>query len=109
MVGFFSMKFARGVAASNITVTAAIQAYAGDLADAAAAKLIAKYTAELDQTRIGWSNATGPTDENSYLRIDGPSVWIEFATQNGVVYNTQVHYHTVYRDHTRDYGGEFSF
>ncbi len=59
-------------AAQKKQASTAIQTYAGDLADAAAAKLIAKYAAEPDQTRIGWSNTTGPTDENSYIRIDGP-------------------------------------
>jgi hypothetical protein len=43
------------------------------------------------------------------VRIDGPGVWIEFVCQNGIVYQGQIHYHTVYRDHTRDYGGEFTF
>jgi hypothetical protein len=84
-------------------VSAAIQAYAGDLADAAAAKLIAKYTAELQTTRIGWSNATGPTDESSYIRIDGPSVWIEFVNTRSRS-TPNIHYHSVYRDKTNDYG-----
>lgn len=84
-------------------VLAAIQAYAGDLADAAAAKLIAKYTSELDQARIGWSNNTGPTDENSYIRIDGPSVWIEFINTRSQS-TPNIHFHSVYRDKTNDYG-----
>jgi hypothetical protein len=84
-------------------VTAAIQAYAGDLNTAAATKLMAKYTAELDQTTIGWSNNTGPTDENSYIRIDGPSVWIEFINTRSAS-TPNIHFHTVYRDKTNDYG-----
>jgi hypothetical protein len=84
-------------------VTTAIQAYAGDLADAAATKLIAKYTAELDQTKIAWSNATGPTDEHTYIRIDGPSVWIEFVNTRSRS-TPNIHYHSVYRDKTNDYG-----
>jgi Protein of unknown function (DUF3500) len=85
------------------TVMAAIQAYAGDLSTDAATKLIAKYESELDQTRIGWSNNTGPTDENSYLRIDGPSVWIEFINTRSRS-TPDIHYHSVYRDKTDDYG-----
>jgi Protein of unknown function (DUF3500) len=84
-------------------VTAAIQAYVGDLNDAAATKLMAKYESELDQTRIGWSNNTGPTDESSYLRIDGPSVWIEFINTRSPS-TPNIHYHSVYRDKTNDYG-----
>ena len=86
-------------------VMTAIQSYAGDLSTDAATKLMAKYESELDQTRIGWSNNTGPTDEHSYFRIDGPSVWIEFVCQIGEIYPGQVHYHSVYRDHDRDHGG----
>ena len=39
-----------------------------------------------------------------YVRIDGPSVWIEFVCQIGAIY-PEVHYHTVHRDHVRDHGG----
>jgi hypothetical protein len=84
-------------------VTAAIQAYAGDLNTGAAAKLVAKYESELDQTRIGWSNNTGPTDEHSYIRIDGPSVWIEFINTRSMS-TPDIHYHSLYRDKTNDYG-----
>jgi hypothetical protein len=85
------------------TVMAAIQSYAGDLSSDAAGKLMAKYQSELDQTRIGWSNNTGPTDENSYIRIDGPSVWIEFINTRSQS-TPNIHYHSVYRDKTDDYG-----
>jgi hypothetical protein len=85
------------------TVTAAMQSYVGDLSTDAATKLMAKYESELDQTRVGWSNNTGPTDENSYLRIDGPSVWIEFINTRSRS-TPDIHYHSVYRDKTNDYG-----
>jgi hypothetical protein len=84
-------------------VMAAIKAYAGDLSTGAATKLMAKYESELDQTRLGWSNNTGPTDEHSYFRIDGPSVWIEFINTRSMS-TPDIHYHSVYRDKTDDYG-----
>lgn len=84
-------------------VVAAIQTYAGDLSTDAATKLMAKYESELDQTRIGWSNNSGPTDESSYIRIDGPSVWIEFINTRSQS-TPNIHYHSVYRDKTNDYG-----
>ena len=83
-------------------VTAAIQAYAGDLAGAAT-RLTAKYAAELGKTRIGWVNSTSPVGEHSYIRIDGPSVWIEFINTRSRS-TPNIHYHTVYRDKTNDYG-----
>lgn len=84
-------------------VLAAITAYAGDLATEAANKLIAKYTAELDQTYIGWSNNATATAESSYVRIDGPSVWIEFINTRSAS-TPNIHFHSVYRDKTNDYG-----
>ncbi|WP_406438340.1 DUF3500 domain-containing protein [Streptomyces sp. NBC_00631] len=90
-------------AAQKKLVTAAIETYVGDLNRTAADKLLAKYESELDKTRIGWSNNTGPTDENSYIRIDGPSVWIEFINTRSQS-TPNIHYHSVYRDKTNDYG-----
>ena len=90
-------------AAQRKLVTAAIQAYVGDLNATAAAKLMAKYESEYAQTRIGWANNTGATEENSYLRIDGPSVWIEFINTRSQS-TPNIHFHSVYRDKTDDYG-----
>lgn len=90
-------------AAQKKLVTAAIETYVGDLNSTAATKLLAKYESELDKTRIGWSNNTGPTDENSYIRIDGPSVWIEFINTRSQS-TPDIHYHSVYRDKANDYG-----
>ncbi|MCX4763686.1 DUF3500 domain-containing protein [Streptomyces sp. NBC_01275] len=90
-------------AAQKKLVIAAIRTYVGDLASTAADKLTAKYESELDKTRIGWSNNAGPTDENSYIRIDGPSVWIEFINTRSQS-TPDIHYHSVYRDKTNDYG-----
>ncbi|KPI08920.1 Protein of unknown function DUF3500 [Actinobacteria bacterium OK074] len=90
-------------AAQKKLVTAAIKTYVGDLNSTAADKVMATYESELDKTRIGWSNNTGPTDENSYIRIDGPSVWIEFINTRSQS-TPNIHYHSVYRDKTNDYG-----
>ncbi|MDI9903709.1 DUF3500 domain-containing protein [Rhodococcus sp. IEGM 1409] len=100
---------AEGVEVSTLDTTqkdavlAAIKAYVNDLDSAAADKAMAKYESELDQTRIGWSNNTGPTEENSYIRIDGPSVWIEFINTRSQS-TPDIHFHSVYRDKTNDYG-----
>ncbi|MEV6343016.1 DUF3500 domain-containing protein [Actinoplanes sp. NPDC051851] len=86
-----------------------IKPWVANADEATAAELMKVYEKELDQTFVGLSGGTGYDTQGDYLRIDGPSVWIEFVCQNGVVYTDQIHYHTVYRDHTRDYGGEFTF
>ncbi|MEM1505906.1 DUF3500 domain-containing protein [Domibacillus sp. 8LH] len=60
------------------------------------------------ETYIAWSGSTSPDDQGSYIRIDGPRVWIEFTVQGGIVFKDQVHFHTIWRDKTADYGGELS-
>ncbi|MGI4945976.1 MAG: DUF3500 domain-containing protein [Janthinobacterium lividum] len=48
--------------------------------------------------------------QGSYFRIDGPRLWIEAIVQEAVAYRaeTWVHYHTLWRDKTADYGACFS-
>ncbi|MGW5656775.1 DUF3500 domain-containing protein [Streptomyces humi] len=90
-------------------VLAAMRPWVADADDATAEQLMKTYAKELDETYISYSGGTALDTQGDYVRIDGPGVWIEFVCQDGVVYRDQIHYHTVYRDHTRDYGSEFSF
>jgi len=105
----------RGLAVSSLStaqqavVIAAIKSwvssFSGDVADA----LIADYTTEaaFDDTYIAWagSESAGVDVDHSgtYMRIDGPRLWIEIACQSGVVISNQTHYHTMYRDKLMDY------
>lgn len=89
-------------------VVAAMKPWLQDVDDVSGAAMLAIYESELDDTYIAYSGNATLTNHADYVRIDGPSVWIEFVCQNGVVY-TEIHYHAVYRDHTRDYGGNFTF
>jgi hypothetical protein len=104
-----------GLAVSSLTtaqqalVLAAMKPWVNDADSATAASLLSTYSSELSSTYIAYSgNATLATNAD-YVRIDGPSVWIEFVCQTGVVYPSQIHYHSVYRDHKRDYGNSFTF
>ena len=90
-------------------VLAAIHPWVASADDATARMLMKTYEKELNQTFVAFSGGTDLTTQGDYVRIDGPSVWVEFICQNGIVFQDQIHFHTVYRDHTRDYGGEFSF
>ncbi|MEU6374370.1 DUF3500 domain-containing protein [Streptomyces sp. NPDC046909] len=90
-------------------VLAAIHPWIANVDDATAKQLLKTYAKELKDTYISYSGGTGLDTNGDYVRIDGPSVWVEFICQTGVVYRDKIHYHTVYRDHTRDYGNEFSF
>jgi hypothetical protein len=104
---------------------AAIEAWVNTQAADVAATLLGEYLSDdaLASTYVGYGvgqngvkadfsaypNAkSSPLDaQRSYIRIDGPRVWIEFVVQQGVVYGTNVHYHTIWRDKTADYGGSF--
>ncbi|GGR23306.1 DUF3500 domain-containing protein [Deinococcus ruber] len=96
-------------AGQQARVLAAIKTWVQDVDDTTAATLLGIYQKELGSTYIAYSGSAGLTKQADYVRIDGPSVWIEFVCQNGIVYNSQIHYHTIWRDHTRDYGAVYSF
>jgi len=106
-----------GLLCSNLTTTqknlviAAMSNYVNDMDSATAESVLAKYTDEIDETYIAFTGSATVGDASTflnsntnYVRIDGPSVWIEFACQNGVVISDQIHYHSVWRDHDSDYG-----
>ncbi len=99
-----------GVKGSELTdaqkelLLAAIATYVDDVDDASAAAILAEYESELDDTYIAYTGSTSLDSVGDYIRIDGPSVWIEFSMQNGVVLSG-AHPHAVWRDKQNDYGG----
>jgi len=101
----------QGLAVSGLTtaqkqlVLNAMKPWLQDADDATGTAMLALYESELNSTYIAYSGNASLTANADYVRIDGPSVWIEFVCQSGVVIRDQIHYHTVFRDHTRDYNG----
>jgi uncharacterized protein (TIGR03437 family) len=96
-------------------VLEAMKPWVQDMEATVAANLLAIYQSELDGTYIAFTGSGVSGDASSFLnsntnyaRIDGPSVWIEFVCQSGVVFRNQIHYHTVWRDHVRDYAKDLS-
>ena len=101
-------------ATAQAKVLAAMQPWIDDIDSAQAATIKAVYKNELASTYICYASNTSAvagtassflTTATDYVRIDGPSVWIEFCCQNGIVIQNEIHYHTVMRDHSRDYIG----
>ena len=85
---------------------AAIETYVGDINDADAKKYMEKYTQEMPDTVLGFSGTPDMASEDDYVRIHGPSLWIEFSLQSNKSTNTEGnHPHSVWRDQTDDYGG----
>jgi hypothetical protein len=100
-----------GVKAGNLTTAQkdllllAIKTWVDELDDKAAAAVLAKYKAELDDTYVSYTGGITMADRGDYILIDGPSVWIEWSMQNGVIIRNSVHPHAVWRDRKSDYGG----
>ena len=128
----------RGVLYSSLTATekaevkTMIEAWVKTQAADVSASLLADYESDaaLAQTYVGYQVGAGSADggttrcnfdadiyteatpinsQNSYLRVDGPRVWIEMVVQASVAYRNQnlVHYHSLWRDRLADYGNEF--
>lgn len=91
-------------AAQRALVLAAIATYVDDLPDRDAKTVLAAYEGELDDTYVAYAGTTAVTEQDDYVRIDGPSVWIEFSMQHGIVLSGN-HPHSVWRDRNTDYGG----
>ena len=93
--------------AQQALVLAAMAPWVKDVDDATAAFLLSKYNDAMANTYISYSGTGNFTSNADYARIDGPNVWIEFVCQTGVVFRSNIHYHSIYRDRARDYGGNF--
>ncbi len=105
-----------GILVSSLTeaqqalVIAAMAQWVDDYQAEISDPLMADYTTDeaLADTYIAWAGSQSAgvdVDTNgTYLRIDGPRVWIELACQGGVVIRGETHYHTIYRDKEMDYG-----
>lgn len=92
-------------AAKQALVLSAIKLYVNDMDASSAAAILTKYTNDLSDTYIAFSGNTSMSVQNDYVRIDGPGVWIEFSYQGGVIIKNTPHSHSVWRDHSTDYGG----
>jgi Protein of unknown function (DUF3500) len=99
----------QGLAVGDLTdaqqelVLDAIGAWVNDAAPGIAASLMKTYESQLDQTTIAFANSDTVDGESTYLRIDGPRVWIELVNTRSQS-TPNVHYHGVYRDKNDDYG-----
>jgi hypothetical protein len=86
---------------------AAIQTYVGDIPETEAAAYMEKYTSQLPDTYLGYSGTPQMSAEDDYVRVHGPSLWIEFSLQsNKSTEKVGNHPHSVWRDLVDDYGGQ---
>ncbi|MEK8051097.1 DUF3500 domain-containing protein [Ideonella sp. DXS22W] len=94
--------------ADQAKVQAMIRAYVATQATEYADELLAAYLSDsaLAATYVAYAGAGNVTSSGSYIRVDGPRVWIEFSVQRGVIISSDIHFHTIWRDKTGDYGGK---
>lgn len=96
--------------AEQALVRVALESYASLPGDALSRPLIAAYESPeaLAQTYVGYSGSPELSSRGSYVRIDGPRLWMELVVQPAVAKPTELHYHALWRDKQSDYGGELS-
>ena len=92
-------------ATQKALVLAAVRTYAADVDSDNANALMTKYTNEINQTYVAFVGSGDMVTQGDYVRIDGPSVWIEYSSQGGIVVRNATHPHSIWRDRTSDYGG----
>lgn len=95
-------------ATDQALVQSAIRAYVNTQATEYANDLLGAYLSStaLAQTYVAYSGSGNVTTNGNYFRIEGPRLWIEFSVQRGVIFNSDIHYHTIWRDKFGDYGGK---
>jgi hypothetical protein len=69
-------------AAQKALVLNAIKLYVNDLDPVTAAPVLAKYTAELDNTYVAYVGSGTLSTQGEYVRLDGPTIWIEYSAQS---------------------------
>ena len=95
-------------AADQALAQAVIKAYVATQATEYADTLLAAYldSTALASTYVAYTGTGTVTTKNNYFRIEGPRVWIEFSVPGGVIFQSDIHYHTIWRDKLADYGGQ---
>jgi hypothetical protein len=109
----------RGVAVSSLSaaqkelVKDVIEAWVNTVPSSLATEILGDYESDaaLSETYVGFKSGSNfsaaATTVGSYLRVDGPRVWIECVVQSGFNSSIAFHYHTLWRDKEQDYGAEF--
>ncbi|KAF7925183.1 hypothetical protein BELL_1167g00010 [Botrytis elliptica] len=94
--------------AQQALVVDLVSEWAGLLNPVHYAPRLAEIKAGLNETYFAWSGPTTKEDNQngeSYFRIKGPNLWVEYAPQTNDEYgDLRLHAHTIYRDQLRGYG-----
>ena len=58
------------------------------------------------ETYVGFAGSPDFSTKGSYVRIDGPRIWMEIVVQPAIAKPQELHFHALWRDKQSDYGGE---
>ena len=88
----------------------AIESFASFPGSAISAPLLAAYLdpKAFEATYVGYAGDPALGARGSYVRIDGPRVWMELVVQPAIAHPDELHYHALWRDKQSDYGGEIN-
>ena len=102
------VRYSRLAPAAQARVRAALESYLSLPGEALTRAQLAAYESPeaLNETYVGYAGAVDLSVRGSYVRIDGPRVWIEFIVQPAVARPADIHYHALWRDKVADYGGD---
>jgi hypothetical protein len=94
--------------AQQALVRSALRSYASLPGAGISQPLVVAYESPeaLRETYVGYSGAADLSAKGSYVRIDGPRIWMEFVVQPAVANPAENHFHALWRDKQSDYGGE---
>ncbi|MBS1681041.1 MAG: DUF3500 domain-containing protein [Bacteroidetes bacterium] len=84
----------------------AIGLYVNDLNTETANQFMKKYIDEIEDTFIAYSGSGTMNQASDYIRLDGPSLWIEYSAQPSRDFPGTNHPHSIWRDRKSDYGGK---
>lgn len=83
----------------------ALRPWVEDAPPELAAAYMQRYQNELKETYLSLSGGSTMAAPGDYLRIDGPSLWLEYACREPIAFKEDAHCHSVWRDKKRDYAG----
>jgi len=94
--------------ADQATVQSAIRSYVQTQTRAGASTLVGAYLSSeaLAQTTVAYAGTGSLADQGTYLRIEGPRLWIEWSVQRSGASSGALRYQTIWRDKFADYGGK---
>lgn len=94
--------------AQRVLLWALVEEYVANADHDAAGAQLARIQADgLDRLHFAWMGPTDDATKPYYYRVHGPSILIEYVVEQGVGTEAANHVHSIVRDPSNDYGGDW--